>query len=99
MTVGKDVFQAYYFMETMEHFAKISLVTRMLGHTRHLNEDEVQKLIDLRKKLGIVTPSTGAICRLSPNPTKTNEKKPDSEKENMIEMITEKVFQRLKDLK
>ena len=31
LTVGPDLFAAYYKMETIEHFAKISLVARMLG--------------------------------------------------------------------
>ena len=31
LTVGGDLYSAYYKMETIEHFAKISLVARMLG--------------------------------------------------------------------
>ena len=31
LTLGADLFAAYYKMETIEHFAKISLVARMLG--------------------------------------------------------------------
>ena len=31
LTVGADLFSAYYKMETIEHFAKISLVARLLG--------------------------------------------------------------------
>ena len=31
LTVGGDLFAAYYKMETIEHFAKISLVARLLG--------------------------------------------------------------------
>ena len=31
LTVGSDVFAAYFKMETIEHFAKISLVARLLG--------------------------------------------------------------------
>ena len=31
LTVGADLFGAYYKMETIEHFAKISLVARTLG--------------------------------------------------------------------
>ena len=34
LTVGADVYGAYYKMETVEHFAKISLVARMLGGER-----------------------------------------------------------------
>src|SRR5687767_15261267 len=31
LAIGPDLFTAYYRMETIEHFARISLVTRMLG--------------------------------------------------------------------
>src|SRR5512134_4107109 len=44
LTVGGDVFGAYYKMETIEHFAKISLVTRQLGRENLLSRDEVDRL-------------------------------------------------------
>jgi L-fuculose-phosphate aldolase len=37
LTVGADLFGAYYKMETIEHFAKISLVARMLGRENLLS--------------------------------------------------------------
>ena len=40
LTVGTDLFSAYYKMETIEHFAKISLVARMLGGERLLSRQE-----------------------------------------------------------
>jgi len=53
VTLGEDVFQAYYRMETVEHFAKILLTARMLGNVNVLTRDQVEKLIDLRKKSGM----------------------------------------------
>ncbi len=44
LTLGADVFAAYYKMETIEHFAKISLVARMLGGERLLSREEVTRL-------------------------------------------------------
>src|SRR5512139_1778691 len=41
VTCGKDVMAAYYKMETIEHFAKISLVARLLGREHLLSRDEV----------------------------------------------------------
>jgi len=41
LTVGGDLFGAYYKMETIEHFAKISLVARMLGRENLLSREEV----------------------------------------------------------
>src|SRR3954463_16042333 len=37
LTLGSDLFGAYYKMETIEHFAKISLVARLLGGERLLS--------------------------------------------------------------
>ena len=39
LTLGADLFSAYYKMETIEHFANISLVARMLGGERLLSRD------------------------------------------------------------
>ena len=46
LTVAADVFGAYYKMETIEHFAKISLVARQLGREHLLSREEVQRLQD-----------------------------------------------------
>ncbi len=51
LTLGADVFAAYYKMETIEHFAKISLVARMLGGERLLSREEVTRLEGLRGSL------------------------------------------------
>ncbi len=42
LTVGGDLFGAYYKMETIEHFAHISLVARMLGRENLLSREEVE---------------------------------------------------------
>ena len=47
-------------METLEHFAKISLVARQLGGERVLARDEVVKLQNLRDMYGIASPA--GIC-------------------------------------
>ena len=60
VTCGKDVMAAYYKMETIEHFAKISLVARLLGREHLLSRDEVDRLQGLRGMYGIAAPA--AIC-------------------------------------
>ena len=47
---GEDLHQAYMKMETVEHFAKISLVAHLLGHEQPLNDQEVAKLVEARSK-------------------------------------------------
>src|SRR5215467_9658236 len=53
LTVGGDLFSAYYKMETIEHFAKISLVARLLGRENLISRDEVRRLQELRGTYGI----------------------------------------------
>jgi L-fuculose-phosphate aldolase len=60
LTMGADVFAAYFKMETIEHFAKISLVARLLGGERVLSREEVFRLQDLRGRYGIAAPAP--IC-------------------------------------
>ena len=60
LTVGSDLFGAYYKMETIEHFAKISLVARMLGRENLLSREEVLRLQALRGSYGIAAPAP--IC-------------------------------------
>jgi len=44
-------------METIEHFAKISLVARLLGREHLLSRDEVARLQGLRGMYGIASPA------------------------------------------
>ena len=60
VTCGRDVMSAYYKMETIEHFAKISLVARLLGREHLISREEVDRLQGLRGMYGIAAPA--AIC-------------------------------------
>ena len=64
LTVGSDVFAAYYKMETIEQFAKISLVARLLGNENVIAREEVLRLQDLRGTYGIKAPAP--ICEEPP---------------------------------
>ena len=60
LTLGSDLYSAYYKMETIEHFARISLVARLLGGERLLSREEVFRLQGLRGMYGIASPAP--IC-------------------------------------
>jgi L-fuculose-phosphate aldolase len=60
LTVGGDLFSAYYKMETIEHFARISLVARLLGRENLIAREEVVRLQQLRGTYGIKAPAP--IC-------------------------------------
>ena len=67
LTLGADVYAAYYKMETIEHFAHISLVARLLGGERLLSREEVFRLQGLRGSYGIASPAP--ICPEPSAPT------------------------------
>ncbi len=61
VTYGEDLLAAFMKMETVEHFARIALVTHLLGRQQLLSEEEVSKLYEARERY------QGAAC--SPRPT------------------------------
>lgn len=60
ITAAGDLFAAYYKMETIEHFARISLVARLLGREHVLSREEVLRLESLRGRYGVSSPAP--IC-------------------------------------
>ena len=57
VTCCRTVMTAYYKMETIEHFAKISLVARLLGREHLISREEVERLQGLRGMYGIAAPA------------------------------------------
>lgn len=49
LTVGVDLITAYYRMETLELYAKISLTAHLLGGAREIEKPQIDKLLDLRE--------------------------------------------------
>ncbi len=47
---GADLQTAYMKMETVEHFAKIALVAKLLGHEEPLKDQDLEKLLAARNK-------------------------------------------------
>src|SRR5579885_883114 len=56
---GENVYQAFFRMETMEHFARISLVAELLGGPKVLPKVEVDKLLSARTRYGVKARSGG----------------------------------------
>ncbi len=53
LSVGPDVYKAYYRMESLELFAKISLIANQLGNVNVIDEGNVKKILDIRKQWGM----------------------------------------------
>jgi len=70
VSYGEDVHKAFFRMETVEHFARITLVAELLGGPTVLPKGEVQKLVDARQRYGVSVRSAGeAGCPLSAEET------------------------------
>ena len=52
ITVAEDVLAAYYRMEVLEMYARVRLVTRLLGEPKTLNEAQVRELEKVREAQG-----------------------------------------------
>ena len=53
LTVGSDLITAYYRMETLELYAKISLTAHLLGGEKEISEKNINRLIGMRKGYGV----------------------------------------------
>src|SRR4026209_1086105 len=49
---GADLWQAWDRLETLEHTAKIAILSRVLGGSKNLPADAIEKLINVREKAG-----------------------------------------------
>ncbi len=52
-TWGADVWQAFFRMEMVEHFARITFVAEMMGGAKALPRDEVAKLFEARARYNV----------------------------------------------
>ncbi len=58
---GSDLWQAFDRLETLEHTAKIAILSRALGGSRNLPPDAIEKLINVREAAGYL--DEGARCQ------------------------------------
>jgi len=58
---GADLWQAWDRLETLEHTAKIAILSRILGGSRNLPPDAIEKLINVREAAGYL--NEGARCQ------------------------------------
>lgn len=96
LTYGPDLENAYFKMETLEHFARISLVARLLGEEKPLPPEAVEKLFRIRQQAGLLSP-TPALCQVPgpasamPRPQATADEKITLTRQQLVELIAETV--------
>lgn len=60
VTYGLDLLTAFYRMETVEHFARVALVTDLLHKHVLLSSEDVEKLLAARARYGLETAAGGS---------------------------------------
>jgi L-fuculose-phosphate aldolase len=63
LTWGVDLTTAYYRMETLEYWAKVNIYCDMLGGMNELSDEQVLRLMEIRKKLNVTGRHPGLIAR------------------------------------
>lgn len=97
ITLGKDVIDAYYKMESVEHFAIISLTAHQLGGMKTISEPDVKKLEEVREKFGIRIGGSACLnCGVCTG-TESHEESTNDEREAIIEEITKKIMKELNE--
>ena len=85
---GEDVFKAFFRMETVEHFARITLVAELLGGPTVLPRGEVQKLVDARQRYGVKVSSTGQpACPVSAEDLAGGQERLSVTREELIALV------------
>lgn len=96
LTWGSDLIQAYYRMESLEHYALMLMYSNnIINKTNELNCTQISDLIEIRTKLGI---KTGGIpkCDSGTSPAEKTEPAQDSSQliESIIKKVTEDVLKK-----
>ena len=58
LTMGASIHEAYYLLETLEHYAKTLLTAKQLGGARPLTKEQVEKLFAICHVYGIKPPNS-----------------------------------------
>ena len=95
ITLGKDVMDAYYKMEAVEHFAMISLTAHQLGKMKPISEPNIKKLEEVREKFGIRIGGAACLSCGACTGTESCEQSTKNEREELIEEITKKIMKEL----
>lgn len=81
LTVGRDLFDAYYKLERIEHAAKTILAARLLGTLKPLSSLQISKLLGLKERLQGTEKNATFDSSINNN-----------EYEKLISMITEEII-------
>src|SRR3954470_10024561 len=88
---GADIWQAWDRLETLEHTARIAILSRMLGGSKNLPPDAIEKLINVREAAGYLGESArGQACGYL-NPSENGDAKISLTREELVELLSQAV--------
>lgn len=62
LTYSTDLLSAYHKMESLEFYAELLYKSKMLGGPREFNEEQLEKLYEVRKKMGLPGKHPANLC-------------------------------------
>jgi L-fuculose-phosphate aldolase len=92
VTYGPDLLTAFFRMETTEHFARVALVTELLGKQVLLSGGDVEKLIAARARYG--TPGTATVTKDSPITSESSQGERVTLTRHQLEMLIDEAIQK-----
>jgi L-fuculose-phosphate aldolase len=62
LTYGQDLMTAYFKMESLEFYAKLTFIANMLGGPKELNPEQVEGLLEIRRAFKLPGKHPGNLC-------------------------------------
>ncbi len=95
--VGPDVYSAYYTLERVEHSAYIIWVAKSLGGEKELSRENIDKLLEIRKRTEISASYTPSDRKIYDDLTEDQINDTDLEQNELVETITRIVVEFIKN--
>jgi len=82
LTWGRDMTEAYFRMESLEHYALMYMyASRLLGRTNELSSEQVAELVDIRSRMGVTSGGNPSLRR--------------REEDTLFDQLAEKIVERV----
>jgi L-fuculose-phosphate aldolase len=95
LSYGADLTTAYFKMESLEFYAKLTFMSTMLGGPKELNNEQVLKLYEIREKLGISGRHPGNLCNAVSSNAGAKREEPAEDVAKIVEEVTRRVIEKL----
>lgn len=88
LTWGRNMTEAYFRMESLEHYALMYMyASRLIGHTNELSRDQVSELVAIRNRMGV---KGGGL------PSFSGEREDTELLDQLVEKVTQRVAAQLR---